>query len=1253
MPPRKSPLEGSVIDPKSRKLTDFWGRRDSDYDAATSGSPLRSASSSIPNAAGSFHAISPSIASGTPSKTFGSSPRPSQSPRKYIPEEDEEEGAGSFGEVMLLSRKRARESTPSRAISLTPGSSLRQASLDMSNRSINERAHSPPKKRRATDTIVLPIIETEETFSSVDWHQPNSQLTSMRTKGTSISSVEEMLSKPPSEGTVPGSDTDGMDISSGNHSDAHMTSASSDSSLMSDEDTSKHASTADISRLEEIRRKAQERFQAKSIRGSVPVQVSSFMDDSDEDEDELEKMVEKVPKKPPKKPQSTRKSDTKSNPEPVDGSSLPISVGKQERQVPRRNPVRTSRANSVQPPESSPARKTRATSVQRTVAPTSKTTKNDKKKSTKGPVINSSTLPPTSMPSSLASLLSDQPRSKQRLSDPARQRLLQSVEHNISDLGGPPGEEAEDEAVKETREVDHSVTQMALGEEEARKIQLLFARDKAAALSSQCGRPFWHQQLAEEGQGMEMTFGPPKLALPEHLALPLVNAAASHDIESLYILICSGFASSLSSKSTGVLPWLFMTGCHPRCPSKLAVACLSAIRIGLAKLPPTTSQSPITFMHIISCITALGPLAESLTPFGASTMDIDPPSTVVRNQVIARIMIVIQCIARHSLPLPDPDKLILLLLLLHLDPFTSEELRRDIASTVDVVLASIQSQGSYPDSLELDVCKVVVRTVGGFTLPEQHQVMHCLFGGQPSGRRFMRWVALGLLLPSRIVNVDWSQYTQPPPLAELATFTDTTLSTNSPFRVWSETDYDDLFYRVELLGAILTDVQQYETCAESLEHILTNLGNIHGRIATASHFGSMSLTRQDVDEDRDYTDGATAQEIQSAIRETPRGRADSQVASSYQPRRSMSSFRGEDDAEGSIFDGPGSVTIPSSVTGLRSARARGFGSRRGSRVYDASPMDPDGRSSINRLSRQNTALSAGTDAIADSDDDGGSPRRDRRVKRRKSTATTENAPEADDEQPRRTSMFGGIASFFGRRESPSRISNASRSRASSINYAESPTEEDDRWGYHSSEEDESSQEDAESTHGSLYPASSRGSHSRPGTPMNAFPGLGRDPFFGDTRIDMDDASTVESIPPSPGPPMYQDVYLSDEDLQLRLVGYRTIRWRKILWEITAVCSLGLLGLLGHWFPELWLRFVAVKCAFAHKDTDLVVVEVLFPYTLLWPYANPMVARIKRHYNLQHSDTTISLFIFQYFSGPIPRKHPTSFVLGWHQGVFGY
>ena len=75
-----------------------------------------------------------------------------------------------------------------------------------------------------------------------------------------------------------------------------------------------------------------------------------------------------------------------------------------------------------------------------------------------------------------------------------------------------------------------------------------------------------------------------------------------------------------------------------------------------------------------------------------------------------------------------------------------------------------------------------------------------------------------------------SQYLLPPPLAGLAALTDTTVSTDSPFRVWSGTDYDDLFYRVETVGAILTDVQHYDKNAEDLDQILTNLDGIHGRI---------------------------------------------------------------------------------------------------------------------------------------------------------------------------------------------------------------------------------------------------------------------------------------------------------------------------------------------------------------------------------------------------------------------------------------
>lgn len=75
-----------------------------------------------------------------------------------------------------------------------------------------------------------------------------------------------------------------------------------------------------------------------------------------------------------------------------------------------------------------------------------------------------------------------------------------------------------------------------------------------------------------------------------------------------------------------------------------------------------------------------------------------------------------------------------------------------------------------------------------------------------------------------------SRYLLPPPLAGLAALTDTAASTDSPFRIWSGTNYDDLFYRVETVGVILTDVQQYDKSAEDLDHILTNLDSIHGRI---------------------------------------------------------------------------------------------------------------------------------------------------------------------------------------------------------------------------------------------------------------------------------------------------------------------------------------------------------------------------------------------------------------------------------------
>lgn len=348
------------------------------------------------------------------------------------------------------------------------------------------------------------------------------------------------------------------------------------------------------------------------------------------------------------------------------------------------------------------------------------------------------------------------------------------------------------------------------------------------------------------------------------------------------------------------------------------------------------------------------------------------------------------------------------------------------------------------------------------------------------------------------------------------------------------------------------------------------------------------------DEIVDYTEGASSVDIQNAIRDNTRGRGDLQVGTSYRPRRSMSSFRDEEDAGGSIFDGPGSVTIPSSVTGLRRSRTRSIqsASRRTSREFDSGFRRRDSTNSRPVMTRR---ITGNSEALTDTDDESNvlsSPQVAWPI-RRSTDELNESVPPEERRTGRTSSVFGSFANFFARRESPSRRSNASRSRRGSVDYTASPTEEepDDRWGYNSSEED-TSEVGTMSIRSDAYPASSRGSISslRPASPATAF-GLGRDPIFGDTRVDMDGISMAESIPATAGPPSRQDVYISDEDLQLRLIGYAVVQTRNLLWRLSTILSFGIMGLVGHWFPEFWLRCVAVEKPFADKATKIVVVEV--------------------------------------------------------------
>ncbi|KAG6849996.1 hypothetical protein H0H93_002786 [Arthromyces matolae] len=226
---------------------------------------------------------------------------------------------------------------------------------------------------------------------------------------------------------------------------------------------------------------------------------------------------------------------------------------------------------------------------------------------------------------------------------------------------------------------------------------------------------------------------------------------------------------------------------------------------------------------------------------------------------------------------------------------------------------------------------------------------------------------------------------------------------------------------------------------------------------------------------------------------------------------------------------------------------------------------------------------------------------------------TQDSPVAP---PNTTGVFSGLANLFGRTtsyperhgrdRSISRFSYASTTRRSrrsrqSITGDDYALETDDeaqneRWGYSSGEEDsepESIQsmaiirDDASITPSMEY-------DSDPPSPSGAsygIPLMSTDPIFGqEARIDMDVPFEVQTPPPT-GPPSRQNIYIADEDTTIRFIGYEPVPLRVVVWRTCCVLSFGLLGLLGHWFPRLWLRWVAREKAFIDSKNGLIIIEV--------------------------------------------------------------
>ncbi|KIK97368.1 hypothetical protein PAXRUDRAFT_765457 [Paxillus rubicundulus Ve08.2h10] len=361
----------------------------------------------------------------------------------------------------------------------------------------------------------------------------------------------------------------------------------------------------------------------------------------------------------------------------------------------------------------------------------------------------------------------------------------------------------------------------------------------------------------------------------------------------------------------------------------------------------------------------------------------------------------------------------------------------------------------------------------------------------------------------------------------------------------------------------------------------------------------------------DYTEGASAIAIKDAMERNSRERRDSQF--------------GEDEGEGAMFDGPGHVAIPTSVSRM-SYTERGLAGRRSSEwsrsrrrsedAVGASPMSGK-RHGKRRMSTESQMSRVSVASGAQNGVGDGEPESfiGRGRQPRRSISPTLN----------RSTVFENIAQLFGRggveaeiprpstpqRSSVSSSRHPRRSRLSDAgsDYAlETDDEGDERWGYSSGEEDDSSESHLFRTPSPGPSELDYGSYPPSPGPSSHLPLFSSDQIFGDeVRIDVD--VPMEPLdPPLHGPPSRQTIYMADEDSTSRLVGYEAIVWRQWLWRVFCVLTLGALALLGHWFPRTWLRLVVREKAFKDLKHGFLVIEsahrdiTLFPIRrIAYPY----------------------------------------------------
>lgn len=335
-----------------------------------------------------------------------------------------------------------------------------------------------------------------------------------------------------------------------------------------------------------------------------------------------------------------------------------------------------------------------------------------------------------------------------------------------------------------------------------------------------------------------------------------------------------------------------------------------------------------------------------------------------------------------------------------------------------------------------------------------------------------------------------------------------------------------------------------------------------------------------------------------------------------------------------IWSGEAGFSVPSSITSMHfmhqarrpsialrrsSSRARmsygeerrysrdynGSRSRRGSAAY-SEYEDYQQRESRPRILRDDSRTSRRSQAVSDADGewDNESP-----------LDVDEIAPPSPGLLPRIASALGfhqhnnkdvedleDSGSMRRRRRSSARSARSGRSRRTSgssyrrsADSARSRDDEDrsgseseENWGYSSNERDTYSEmsggdrdDDDQSFRSSLADDTSLPPQSRPSSPIPLLPSDG---IFGDPQGASGDQSSIQLFT-DVSSASKQTINLPDEDLSIRFTGYVTSTFKSLIWMVGCILTLGGLGLIGRWVPNIWVRWCGRETDFEKSGTE--------------------------------------------------------------------